>query len=951
MANNDYREPVTDVDVPRYNPLTGHTRPAEDWVFPPIVIPRRNTTTEESERAETKPRVTNMSRGTDGLGIPIALGRVHIPGIRMTPPVDYGGSLIIAYAFCLGPIKAFVSYDIGGQGSAPAGVTVQTFKGDHTSISSLLQSAYPTTATRTIAYWGVQHRKIAYMVLKIDPDSTVWGSVPDVWAVIEGSNEVYDPRTSTSGYSENLALHALHVMRHAELGARPDAELDLTSVQDAANFCDALVSGEKRYYGGTYVTAPSPDYQVAAEILSQAGMFPFFHLGKWGVGYYDSTIASSLTIEGGSAGHLAEPSSPQEKSTHASSRFTLVRCSYSDEVRDWETMEQIAQSGVYSGGNHNETTIQAPGVFKASVAARSAEDFMNESLASRRLPITMDERGMTLRRGNNVLTKEIGIDGVSVDMELDLNIATLAGNAILGSDEVGEYLTLSAPTWGNATVEVDLSAVRTVADSAITFSTTLGGDSASAVTVSFNGGSSWSASIPSGGSIPGLTVGAAPPASKMLVKFGLTTTAVIPKMRGVRVRVGTQGCSWRVLSVAPKLPGKVDVLLGEPFTRSTATATVTSTGGATFSRSIAREDPDRPDSTTTPPAPGSLTLTEVERDIAGKKVQQIKAVWVLSANGFISSYTIKLTVGGVTTIVGSVDRTVDEYFIPVSTPGVSHTVTVKAVTSSGVTASASASITPGGTAPSISISQTSKTRLIAPWQNKGGTDYDVGVQYDISMSITDSAGIASHVEVYQDESMLGTVAASGLGSFGFTIGNARYWGVSNAGTTFHGINKNGGNVIKCVLVCEDGRRIDSNSLTLSSPGVSDYAHCSSATAYNRDLLAVGSNGHSFHSAVGSSPARGDSNWYDSDHEWNKSWNGEVTSSDWTWDADEEYYYKSITFPVAHRTSPAITLGPETAGFYWVENPSETGFRLCTNVIDPYGGCNGACYWMSEDRKP
>lgn len=84
---------------------------------------------------------------------------------------------------------------------------------------------------------------IAYIVLKLKFDQTVYsGGVPNVSALMRGQ-KVFDPRSSTTVWSDNPALCIRDYLTSNKYGcAVPTSELDDQSFIDAANYCDELVN-------------------------------------------------------------------------------------------------------------------------------------------------------------------------------------------------------------------------------------------------------------------------------------------------------------------------------------------------------------------------------------------------------------------------------------------------------------------------------------------------------------------------------------------------------------------------------------------------------------------------------------------------------------------------------------------------------------------------------------
>jgi len=151
--------------------------------------------------------------------------------------------------------------------------------------------------------WTDQHRArgIAYIycALKFDQEAFPNG-VPTLTAVVRGK-KVYDPRTSTTAWSDNSALCVRDYLT-ADYGLDCDSdEIDDVTFADAANDCDDLIAvnrggTEKRYtMNGTFTTGSNPSDVITQMMTSYAGMI-WYSQGKFGTraGTWD---APTLTFD------------------------------------------------------------------------------------------------------------------------------------------------------------------------------------------------------------------------------------------------------------------------------------------------------------------------------------------------------------------------------------------------------------------------------------------------------------------------------------------------------------------------------------------------------------------------------------------------------------------------------------------------------------------------------
>lgn len=117
---------------------------------------------------------------------------------------------------------------------ASSSASIRIVDGSQTAADARLQTLFPGVWTENHKLLGV-----AYAIIELDYNESAYPSgIPNFTAVIRGA-EVYDPRTGTTGFSTNPALHARHIVTHPRFGKRTS----LTAREDAriiaaANACD-----------------------------------------------------------------------------------------------------------------------------------------------------------------------------------------------------------------------------------------------------------------------------------------------------------------------------------------------------------------------------------------------------------------------------------------------------------------------------------------------------------------------------------------------------------------------------------------------------------------------------------------------------------------------------------------------------------------------------------------
>jgi hypothetical protein len=117
-----------------------------------------------------------------------------------------------------------------------------------------------------------------YVYLKVEYDSTMFPQVPEIRFTVQGKNTIYDPRTDTTGYSQNWALIVADVLCDPEFGFGFDMNTDINQAQliAAANICDeqvTLAAGgtESRYTCNGHTDTATEPGDLLSSIMPAAG--------------------------------------------------------------------------------------------------------------------------------------------------------------------------------------------------------------------------------------------------------------------------------------------------------------------------------------------------------------------------------------------------------------------------------------------------------------------------------------------------------------------------------------------------------------------------------------------------------------------------------------------------------------------------------------------------------
>ena len=183
------------------------------------------------------------------------------------------------------------------------------------------EPAFPNYVAEDPSHWTSAHRQegcaSVHVKLKWDQDKFPNG-VPEIRFEVE-TKEVYDPRSSTTGYSTNAALCVADYMMDAAVGLGiPLSEINSAALIAAANICDedvALKAGgtQKRYdCNGSFELNTTPSDALRAMLSAMAGDVVYTG-GQWYV-HAGAYRAPTLTF---SDDDLAGPIKVQVKAQRA----------------------------------------------------------------------------------------------------------------------------------------------------------------------------------------------------------------------------------------------------------------------------------------------------------------------------------------------------------------------------------------------------------------------------------------------------------------------------------------------------------------------------------------------------------------------------------------------------------------------------------------------------------
>jgi hypothetical protein len=238
-----------------------------------------------------------------------------------------------------------------------------------THLGSPTQAADPDLVAETSVTSAFQGKGIAYIYARLEYDPDVFANGVPVFTSAIAGKKVYDPRTSTTVYSNNSALCVRDYLT-SEYGLGDNA-IDDVAFAASANICDENVtlSGggtQKRYTTNGIIAADMPVGAVLQKMMTPCAGTLFWGQGAWQlkVGYYTPPV-KTFTLD-----DLRSPISLQ---TRISMRdiYNTVRGTFNDATQDFITVDypQITSATFKAEDNNVEAALDLTLPFTTSAAS------------------------------------------------------------------------------------------------------------------------------------------------------------------------------------------------------------------------------------------------------------------------------------------------------------------------------------------------------------------------------------------------------------------------------------------------------------------------------------------------------------------------------------------------------------------------------------------------------
>jgi hypothetical protein len=201
----------------------------------------------QAKKASDAMRGVLLNKESNVEPIPVIYGTRRVGGTRVfiSTQDETGGDpneyLYIAHVLCEGEINAVsqIKFD-------DILITDARFSGlvTHNVHLGTNDQTYDSLLTEANAGWTSAHRLrgVAYIAFRIKWDQDVFSNIPDITCVVQG-RKVFDPRNSTTAYSNNPALCIRDYLTNARYGkGLTSAQIDDTAFSQAATDCDEVVT-------------------------------------------------------------------------------------------------------------------------------------------------------------------------------------------------------------------------------------------------------------------------------------------------------------------------------------------------------------------------------------------------------------------------------------------------------------------------------------------------------------------------------------------------------------------------------------------------------------------------------------------------------------------------------------------------------------------------------------
>lgn len=287
------------------------------------------------------------------------LGRVSTGGVLVWAQEQAGAQtegewLHLVYVLCEGAVDGLENIYLGEEEIATYGEHASyELVVNPTTVNAFLKANCPDWKDEQIG------RGLSFVRLSLKYSAEKFPSgIPDARFIVRGRNDIYDPRTGMSIYTENTALHILWFLRN-RCGV-PDDEIVFETFASGANVCDESVGNpdgttSPRYRSSCVIGADEQRTSVLQKLEAACGGKAIRVGGRWmfqaGAYYgpYDFEITEDMVI-----GTITGSTEPTNDAAINTVRGTFIDPSQSWTETDYPEVS-VAEWIIEDGGEAAET--------------------------------------------------------------------------------------------------------------------------------------------------------------------------------------------------------------------------------------------------------------------------------------------------------------------------------------------------------------------------------------------------------------------------------------------------------------------------------------------------------------------------------------------------------------------------------------------------------------------
>lgn len=246
---------------------------------------------------------------------------------------------------------------------------------------------------------------IAYSWVELLYDPEIFaGGIPQISAVIEGRNDIRDPRDDSTGFTDNPALCFAHYLSLQRLGPGVDFDDEIGQAEliAASNVCDEDVDGEKRYtFNGVILMEDDPEDNIQRFRSAMAGSAVYVS-GQWKM-YAGAYVTPTFTI---GESMLVGPVKSQTKISQRDHINTVKGLYVAEDPNNWQPTDFLPVTDpayVSADGRELVDDINLPDTNTQAMARRIASIHLERGRRTRQVSVTCNVEALRAQPGLPVI--------------------------------------------------------------------------------------------------------------------------------------------------------------------------------------------------------------------------------------------------------------------------------------------------------------------------------------------------------------------------------------------------------------------------------------------------------------------------------------------------------------------------------------------------------------------